>query len=267
VETGKGEPALTVSESGELRYEGPAQGVPEQARVLTPVEEPRVELLLRDRETKVDRPVTLTVAAAPAGGSGRQPYRLVAQGAVDPAAVGGKPLSAGVWDLFIRLRDWGAGNNVTRRLGAVRIEGLETDLEPAVIGPKSLVVVPYWTEQDNLSLDVGQKTRSLGEQLAGRALSATADRSGEALHVRVEVPVHLGPGAAPLAARLCAVDPGSGLELSVPSRIESAGSVAALEGDLPSLAAGLDLAVEVPAGRFARVTALGLTAGEAARPA
>ena len=51
---------------------------------------------------------------------------------VDPTRVGGKPLGAGVWDLFIRLRDWGAGNNVTRRLGAVRVDGLDTDVEPAV---------------------------------------------------------------------------------------------------------------------------------------
>lgn len=260
VETGTGDPALTVSEAGELRYEGPAKDVPEQARVLSPVEEPRVELLLRDRETKVDRPVALTVSAAPVGGSGRQPYRLVAEGAVDPGAVGGKPLSAGVWDLFIRLRDWGAGNNVTRRLGAVRIEGLETELEPAVVGGKPLVVVPYWTEQDNLSLDVGQKTRSLGERLAGRALSATVHGAADALRVRVELPVHVGPGAAPLAARLCAVDRTSGLEVSAPSRIEAAGSVAAIEAELPLLAAGLDLAVEVPAGRFARVNDLGVTA-------
>ncbi|SES43162.1 Glycosyltransferase involved in cell wall bisynthesis [Pedococcus cremeus] len=260
VETGKGDPALTVSEAGELRYEGPAKDVPEQARVLRPVEEPRVELLLRDRETKVDRPVALTVSAAPGGGSGRQPFRLVAEGAVDPGAVGGKPLSAGVWDLFIRLRDWGAGNNVTRRLGAVRIEGLETELEPAVVGGKPLVVVPYWTEQDNLSLDVGQKTRSLGERLAGRALSATVDRGAETLRVRVELPVHVGPGAAPLGARLCAVDQASGLEVSAPSRIEAAGSVAAIEAELPLLAAGLDLAVEVPAGRFARVNDLGVSA-------
>lgn len=260
VETAKGAPALTVSDSGEIRYEGPADGVPDDARVLVPQEEPRVDLLLRDRETKVDRPVSLRVSTAPRAGSGRQQHRLVVEGAVDPTRVGGKPLSAGVWDLFIRLRDWGAGNNVTRRLGAVRVDGFDTDVEPAVLGEKPLVVVPYWTEQDNLSLDVGQKTRSLGERIAGRALATTVEPgagSGDHLRVRVEVPVHVGPGAAPLAARLCAVDAGSGLEVSVPSRIEAAGTGAALEAELPPLAAGLDLAVEVPAGRFERVNALG----------
>ena len=257
VETAKGAPALTVSESGELRYEAPTDGVPDDARVLVPQEEPRVELLLRDRETKVDRPVSLRVTTAPRTGSGRQPHRLVAEGSVDPTKVGGKPLSAGVWDLFIRLRDWGAGNNVTRRLGAVRVSGLETDIEPAVLGGKPLLVLPYWTEQDNLSLDVAQKTRSLGERLRGRALATTVEPGEDGVRVRVEVPVHVGPGAAPLPVRLCAVDAGSGLEVSVPSRIEASDSAAAVEAEFPPWASGLDLAVEVPAGRFERVSALG----------
>ena len=77
--------------------------------------------------------------------------------------------------------------------------------------------------------------------------------------MRVVVPVHVGPGAASLPARLCAIDPTSGLEVFVPSHVQSSDGQAALEGRLPALAAGCPLGIEVPAGRFERVTRLGVT--------
>ena len=151
VESTAGTAALTVSESGELRYEAPVQGVTDTARILVPQEIPRVELLLRSRETKIDRVVGLSMTTRAVSGERRQPVRYCVEGRVDPGHVGGEALSAGVWDVFVRLRDWGAGNNLTRRVGAVRSGSVPEHLDPGVLGvcaPRGCSC-PYWTEQGN----------------------------------------------------------------------------------------------------------------------
>lgn len=198
---------------------------------------------------------TPTQPGGPGSGGG---YRALCH--FDPTSSAGSALRAGVWDIFVRLADWGAGKPLSRRVGADRAPSLQRPLQPAVLGNPSRPAIPYWTDQGNLSVDLDLKTRSLvaavRDSLGMPAVSA--DEDGFLVHV--PFPVHVGPGAAPLAARLHAVGPGGDAEVCVRGAVGDFAGQASVQGHFPGFTPDWDLAVSVSAERVvAETTWLGST--------
>jgi poly(ribitol-phosphate) beta-N-acetylglucosaminyltransferase len=249
--TPTGGPVLRV-EDGEALYQGPATGVPDEVRTVRRKEPVTAELQLRLRGATSRHVMPMTVEIVQDGGVER--YRVSA--AFDPSSVRGAPLAPGVWDPFIRLREWGAGADFTRRVGAERATGFDAALVPGVVGAGPTTVVPYWTEKDNLSLDVGEHTRSLTAALQGRGRNAESELGPGGLAVRVTVPLHTQNESGEVPIRLVSAMDG-GVEISAPARVAAVEGGAVLSATLPAEAAGGDLAI-VPGGASSANTPLGL---------
>jgi glycosyltransferase involved in cell wall biosynthesis len=110
---------------------------------------------------------------------------------------GGRRLAKGRWDVNVRMSTLGV--ELQSRLGPLSVDGFPRP-SPALVGPRSTMVVPYLTEQfGNLTLDVGQQGHTLVEELAlhsGRSFEA----SGE--HLSAAVDVDVGPGSPPRSVDL-----------------------------------------------------------------
>lgn len=247
VETAEGLPAMVTSEAGDLQLGVPIQGLPADARALGSVsDEPRSEILFRHRETKEQLVFLAELKRDLGADTADPPVRYHATCAFDPTHRAGVDLPAGVWDIFVRLVDWGAGPALTRRLGANRSASTEGSLSPAVLGAPARPAIPYWTEQGNLSIDLDQSTKSLNVVLRDSVgqFQATPDQSGFVVAAPVEV--HLGPDAAPWPVTLHAVAPDGSTEVRAEAQIVSLDDRVWAKGRLPAFTPpewelGLDL--------------------------
>jgi glycosyltransferase involved in cell wall biosynthesis len=227
-----GEPALTASE-GDVVYAAWLARVPEDVRAARLEPTAFLELRLRGRD-KSHR-VPLETARVVESGT----VRTRVTGIVDPAPTGGAPLVEGVWDIFMRLRDTDAGRDLARRVGGEHGTVSAPLPPPGLVGPQDLPVVPYVTEKDNLSLDVGARTRDVISAMdAGRAEAHTglAEPDGR-VEVRATVPLHVTRAVAngPLRVLSLLAD---GLEVSAPT-VAVPGEEACqtrLEASLPAFA-------------------------------
>lgn len=261
VETADGTPAMVTDGVSSPRFNCPVADVPDDALTVAAVlEQPRAEVLFRHRDTK-DQYVLPTDLQSPTEtarpGSGVE-YR--ARCAFDPTSRAGSALRTGVWDIFVRLAEWGAGSSLTRRVGANRAPTVEGPLRPAILGTPSRPAIPYWTDQGNLSVDLDQKTRSLTAAVRDSLGKPAVSKDAYGFLVCVPLTVHVGPGAAPLAARLHAVGPGGDVEVCVRAAIGDLGGQTSVQGQFPGFTPDWELAVDVPADReAAEMTWLGST--------
>jgi poly(ribitol-phosphate) beta-N-acetylglucosaminyltransferase len=153
-----------------------------------------MQVLLRRREDSEEWPVPAEVVTERHVDDQGRPWlshRVTAR--IDPATLGGgRALTQGVWDLYVRINEAGWGKEA--RLGKQRTA--EATAGALIAGVSGQLMVPYWTTPyDNLSLDVRAKGgRVLDAQLAG----VTVER-GTLLRSRMQVTVPLvtvGPAPA-----------------------------------------------------------------------
>jgi hypothetical protein len=256
-QTPDGAPALTVRDNVAY-FQAAADGVPEALRAVHRAEPVTAELQLRLRSGTERRVVQMDVEVVHDGDV--ESYRVSA--CVDPSAVGGAALGPGVWDPFIRLRQWGAGGDLTRRVGAERTPGLQADLRPAVLGAELTRVVPYWTEKANLSFDIGERTKSLVMTLAGLGRDAATRDTADGLVVEVTVPLHVGDDERRDVLRLASLLPGD-VEVSAPAVLSPVSAGTVLRATLPAVALGGELAI-APGGGGSGAAPLGLSVPKAA---
>lgn len=205
--------------------------------------ERRAEVLLRHRKTKQQLILEAELADEQASDRPEAGLRRRATVTFDPTTVAGTTLAGGVWDIFVRLVDWGAGPSLTRRVGSNRAESAAGPLVPGVLGSPPRVAIPYWTEADNLSIDLDQQTRSLTRTIAGAAGEVSTTLSADVLEVSAPLPIHLGPGVT-LPIRLHALDEQGRFDITVPGTISLVGEDAVLNAKLPSFTPACELAFD-----------------------
>ncbi|WP_445284252.1 glycosyltransferase [Streptomyces sp. DSM 118148] len=144
------------------------------------------DLILRDRETGASyfQPVQTGRERVPAA-DGRTRLVLRGTATVDPAAaVGGGPLTDGLWDAHVRLTLGGWTKEC--RLGPVPAQGVALPPAGLVAGR---VVLPYRTKgHANLSLDVDRAVKSLGLHRLTPADAALSDSEELSLALPLYVP-------------------------------------------------------------------------------
>jgi len=261
VQAADGTPAMVTDGASTPRFNSPVGDVPDDTlTVADMVEQPRAEVLFRHRDTK-EQYVLPTDLQSPTESdrpdSGVE-YRALC--AFDPTSREGSALRTGVWDIFVRLTEWGAGPSLTRRVGVNRAPTLQRPLRPAILGTPSRLAIPYWTDQGNLSVDLDQKTRFLAEAVRDSLGRPAVSKDADGFLVSVPLAVHVGPGAAPMAARLHAVGPGGDVEVCVRAAIDDLAGQTSVHGHLPDFTPDWELTVSFTAEREdAEMTSLGST--------
>ncbi|MFF8812744.1 glycosyltransferase family 2 protein [Streptomyces pactum] len=147
-----------------------------------PAVDPRTEVILRERDA--GRPdIRLPATPAPPGGDdGHRAGGFTLD--IDPAAAdGGAPLSAGIWDLFLDVRDQGVSRTVRFRRAETDPDGRRTPPPPVTFGPgpdgEPLRATPFFTPYGNVSLRIGPAPAA-GRPAPGRVTGVTWDPAGRA---------------------------------------------------------------------------------------
>jgi glycosyltransferase involved in cell wall biosynthesis len=234
----QGESPLGVSD-GKVVYAAQLADVSDAARLAGQTPSAVLELRLRGTDTRHRLPLRVTREL----GDGR--VRTRAAGTVDPAATGGAPLANGVWDLFLRFRDADAGADLTRRVGGESGTISAPPPPPGLLGSRPLPVIPYVTEKDNLSLDVGARTKDLVAAMQAHPATAGVSTSGGPdLAVSVTLPLHVSQVMPDSPLKVVSELP-DGVEVSVPTsaRPGDRSDQTLLEASLPAFGAGGRLAV------------------------
>ena len=233
----KGESTL-ASVDGAVVYAGQLSGLPREAQLAR--QSPSAVLELRLRGTDKRHRIPLKAAREADGAR----VRTRATGVVDPMATGQAPLATGVWDLFLRFRDPDAGADLTRRVGGETGRVSAAPVPPALVGPAPVPVVPYVTEKDNLSLDVGARTKDLVSGMRALAPQEGVVASVAGTEVSVELPLHVSQALSHGRFRLVSALP-DGVEVSVPASARPGvrPDRTVVEASLPGYAAGGGLAV------------------------
>ncbi|MGW1558696.1 glycosyltransferase family 2 protein [Streptomyces sp. NPDC002144] len=181
------------------------------------------DLLVRERSSGAQyfQPVEVTREIVPVEDSRNVRLVLRATAAVDPTrAVSGRPLHAGLWDTYARVRLGGWTMEARIGPGPRRARAATS---AAVTGGH--VVLPYWTDQHgNLSLDVDRASRRLGlDRLAPETVTVSGGR------LRAPLPLHV-PGDTGAVLRLTSAH----RSLDTPALLSPATDGALLEADLPA---------------------------------
>ncbi|MBO0828212.1 MAG: glycosyltransferase family 2 protein [Streptosporangiales bacterium] len=196
--TFRGEPLRLVRRDGRVYLDPAVTGsaVSAEARDATDdLAQVRADLLVRERDTHVEFFVpttfrTRTYAGGPAPEGGEYvTLEVGGEATIDPrTALGGHPFDRGVWDVHMRLdiAGWVRGS----RIGANRARTVRDRIPPALTVDRPNVVIPYFTKPyGNLSVDVGQRIKSLVAIAAVVRQRARARRDGA--RTRVEIPLHV----------------------------------------------------------------------------
>lgn len=112
-------------------------------------------------------------------GEGRS--RLVAAGTlrVDPLALkGGRPLESGPHDVWAFFQLLGIGRQ-PRIGGTAAAPGQGAACGPALVGSPARIAIPYWTKGGQLALDMDERLRRLGTEVAARTGDAVGPRPGD----------------------------------------------------------------------------------------
>ncbi|MFD2079960.1 Glycosyltransferase involved in cell wall bisynthesis [Actinopolymorpha cephalotaxi] len=184
----------------------------------------KVDIILRSRDNGAEHYLPVTFAAdRHTVGASNSTFRLElrAEATLDAdTAAGGAPLERGIWDVVARIGSCGWRKDT--RLGSVRTARAGAHRVAAVAGTPPRVITPYWTDKGNLSVDVAQRTSSVGNDLlipdASALGPATDDPSGGselllALPLRTVVATEIDVAAVQL------LHEGSGVAVQVPGRL------------------------------------------------
>lgn len=271
-----GEPLVLVERDGRLFLD------PELLRPVTGVEEWEVENPLhraygefvvkdRDRNDWWFPEGELDIRLEPLG-DGRS--RPVAEGTlrIDPLRLaGGRALQDGVHDVWVAVDLLG----ITRR---VRLGGPAADpgngvatAGPVLVGAPARVVIPYWTKGSQLALDMGERMRRLGTELAARENDAVARRTRGG-RVSLPLPMTAAAGTAELTTEV-RVGKGKAAQ-TVPAVISSGqtcslvitGSLRVPDGRHPVTLPGAPEPVATAVVRQGRIVRVQGTSAPAAKP-
>jgi poly(ribitol-phosphate) beta-N-acetylglucosaminyltransferase len=190
----------------------------------------KADLVVRHRKTAAEYFLPTSSTSAYEGPDERLRFVLTTEATIDPRiAAGGRPLSKGIWDLYVRIS--AHGWMVETRLGGIRGPEVPAEISATAYGEPVMVTQPYWTDpQGYLALDVAP----LPKRLASNIGQASPDRAAWAQRQLVAaLPIHV-PAPQPMIVR-CAY---AGTTREVAGRL---GVDGLLRADLP---ADLD-----PAGR------------------
>lgn len=117
---------------------------------------------------------------------------------IDPNQIaGGKPLRKGVWDIWVRVVMLGFDQRI--RLGTTEIDELTESAAPAVIGRRPTVVVPFFTEHGNFSLDINRRNRTIGVALEDRV---PTPQPSDGRRLELTLPIASQTGSAPMPVRV-----------------------------------------------------------------
>jgi poly(ribitol-phosphate) beta-N-acetylglucosaminyltransferase len=230
----RGQPLRVRREQGRLRWQLPP-GLPgardvtlEDRDVGAELRASELRLFMRHRSTgeKIALPVDAETTVHERDGEATVHVHGTAR--LEPTvAAAGAPPQRGLWDLYAIVSI--CGISITQRLPAPR-----RDLAPpGVVGFPAVVVIPHRTQADNLSVDLGQKMRSLfaAAQLDGASVRPSLDDEEPGLAIGLPVRVHaLDPVD---GAQLRASPRARGGHVTAPARLVPAGAGARLECRLP----------------------------------
>jgi glycosyltransferase involved in cell wall biosynthesis len=173
--TPAGEPVLTVIDEHAV-YAAQFTAASSEAHIARRHATAQLELRLRGTQTRHRLPLDVE----PVLDGGARSYRVT--GAIDPSDTDGQPLAAGVWDIFLRLRDTDAGPELVRRVGS-GYGTVTAPMPPAcLLGSPPFAVIPHATEKGNLSLTVDTEAEGMV-----RSAVLTADRSSLDMRLNVQV--------------------------------------------------------------------------------
>lgn len=146
----------------------------------------RLQVLLRRRDDGCDfaLPTSYTVQADDSGDGTRQlTFTGEVRLDVDTAQFG-RPMQSGVWDYMVRVESfsWPA----QRRLGALRSPRAEAGCVGGIAGHDHRVVVPYWTQRGNLSVETDAS--SLAQMIAAAAPTSQLRHSRRTVQLAVPLP-------------------------------------------------------------------------------
>lgn len=196
-----GKPASYVQQDGQALLplpDGLAGAVPAEVRSCdSALGGARMQVLLRRREDSEEWPLPVEQASERhTDDQGRLWLSYRATARIDPTTLGGgRPLTPGVWDLYVRVEQ--AGWTKETRLGKQRTA--EASAGSVVAGVSGQLMVPYWTTpHDNLSLDVRAKGDRYARVLDAQLAKVTAERGTlRRSRLRVTAPlVTVGPAPA-----------------------------------------------------------------------
>ena len=110
---------------------------------------------------------------------------------------GGRPLSAGTWDVFVRVAQTGWSKDA--RLGSRRADKATAGRRPGLVD--GTMIVPYWTENfDNLSLQVDASSARMTGQLHPRPVDvALSGGASSERQFAITLPIAVAPGSEPAA--------------------------------------------------------------------
>jgi glycosyltransferase involved in cell wall biosynthesis len=192
------------------------------------------------------------VSGGPAGSASVQ-AEWVGEVEIDPTtALGGRPLTRGVWDVSIRLA--GLGLSRDARVGGERNRSAERGRHPELVGDRPLLAIPYWTSPyGNLSLDIDEQTMSLRDSVKRAQVTLSPPWQPGNAALRITLPFGLHP-ARPSTGQLRLIQRTTGAVVERPLECRADASTLRLTADLPGsmltrggLSAGTwDIAVVLP---------------------
>jgi hypothetical protein len=178
----------------------------------------------------------------------RDSFEIVVTGCadLDPTTLaGGRPLSNGLWDPWLRFSPLGLDVRARLRVSDVAAFAMPN---PALVGHHPVVAIPYLTEgRGALTIDVGQRKQTLAAALK-RAGLGEATISGQAFSI--DAPVDVASGASPRTIRLLLIE-GSTVVGRVDAELVRSGSTGVISGETLVEASGGAGAAVVSAGRYA----------------
>lgn len=278
---------------GRTYVDVPVDGVSDAARDVTGVVarvSAEVLLQLRDTQTRLAR--SLVLEAHPSSeqvrfeGTTQLDFAGTAPGAVNALDA----LGDGVWDVSVKLANWGMATLSARvraddalpealpdrlrrgdalptavvgdpggdALPAAVVRNPGGDgLPAAVVGDPATVVIPYRTKFGNLSIDVGQHVQSLADRVRTDTLKPRFSVEGPGLVVRIPLHAHFAQGTPPLSVALSVVDTAPAAEATGTDEVRAAGQivgedeVAVLMGLVPlPIGRGMTLSLATSSGRL-----------------
>ncbi|MEU0371817.1 glycosyltransferase [Streptomyces sp. NPDC006283] len=194
-----------------------------------PQEETTTELVLRERDTKVEHRFPTTAVATPGLGvkedRGKYSYPMAGFATeVDlTKAVAGGRLPKGLWDVFVAVRIQDYVKEI--RFGHKRLPGVGEKTETYVVadGEENFAAALYYTQPyNNLTLDIGENKHKVADKLR-------VDRTRWSTEVpsQLEVEGSWKLAALPVSALAVRLDGGRGRTLTVPVTPSGANSFTA----------------------------------------
>ena len=192
----------------------------------------RAVVLLRDRVSGAQWIVPTKTALEGLGEGDGRPARPILHGTATLApltAAGKHPLDPGVWEIWVRVTGLGLDQTVRADLGSWSALAVE----PALLGDRSISIVPFVDEGLGMSIDVGAVGRTIAGAIAAKGVRFVRD--GRRLVARL--PIATGPTTAEREVTLTLRQGDE--QATLPGRLEARSGSAVMRADLGRSLSGL----------------------------